>query len=85
MTSELTTIQNTSGPELPALINKAGERAAWRFVEFFTVNIRNMNTRAAYGQAAGAFNEVRPAGNSRVISSWFGGHAECSPAHPRRR
>ena len=26
-----------------------------RFVEFFTVNIRNKNTRAAYGQAAGAF------------------------------
>jgi integrase/recombinase XerD len=55
MMSESTAIQNTSGPELPALINKAGERAAWRFVEFFTVNIRNKNTRAAYGQAAGAF------------------------------
>jgi integrase/recombinase XerD len=40
---------------LPALIDRAGERAAWRFVEFFTVNIRNKNTRAAYGQAAGAF------------------------------
>lgn len=46
---------HSSGPELPALINRAGERAAWRFVEFFTVNIRNKNTRAAYGQAAGAF------------------------------
>lgn len=52
---ELTTIQNTSGPELPALIHMAGERAAWRFVEFFTVHIRNKNTRTAYGQAAGAF------------------------------
>ena len=40
---------------LPALIGRAGERAAWRFVEFFTVNIRNKNTRAAYGQAAAAF------------------------------
>ena len=40
---------------LPALIAGAGERAAWRFLEFFTVNIRNKNTRAAYGQAAGAF------------------------------
>jgi hypothetical protein len=40
---------------LPALIDRAGERAAWRFVEFFTINIRNKNTRAAYGQAAGAF------------------------------
>ena len=26
-----------------------------RFLEFFTVNIRNPNTRAAYGRAAGAF------------------------------
>jgi hypothetical protein len=32
---------------LPALISGAGKRAAWRFVEFFTVNIRNPNTRAA--------------------------------------
>jgi len=37
---------------LPALIDRAGERAAWRFVEFFTVNIRNKNTRAAYGQVS---------------------------------
>jgi hypothetical protein len=27
--SELTVIQNTSGMELPALINRAGERAAY--------------------------------------------------------
>ena len=44
-----------SDSRLPALIAGAGERAAWRFLEFFTVNIRNKNTRAAYGQAAGAF------------------------------
>ena len=41
--------------ELPSLIANAGERASWRFLEFFTVNIRNRNTRAAYGQAAGSF------------------------------
>ena len=40
---------------VPALISGAGERASWRFLEFFTVNIRNPNTRAAYGRAAGAF------------------------------
>src|ERR1051325_1183426 len=40
---------------LPALISGAGERASWRFLEFFTVNIRNKNTRAAYAGAAGAF------------------------------
>jgi site-specific recombinase XerD len=40
---------------LPALIAGAGKRATWRFVEFFTVNIRNKNTRAAYARAAGDF------------------------------
>jgi site-specific recombinase XerD len=43
------------GASLPALIAGAGERAAWRFLEFFTVSIRNPNTRAAYSRAAGAF------------------------------
>src|ERR1700680_2634759 len=49
------TIIKQSCPDLPALITHAGKKAAWRFLEFFTVNIRNKNTRAAYGQAAGAF------------------------------
>ena len=53
--TELTFIGNTAGPALPALIAGAGERAAWRFLEFFTVNIRNKNTRAAYARAAAAF------------------------------
>ncbi len=48
-------IVSSSAPVLPALVSRAGERASWRFLEFFTVNIRNRNTRAAYGQAAGAF------------------------------
>ena len=48
-------IREPSGVLLPALISGAGERAAWRFLEFFTVNIRNSNTRAAYGRAAGDF------------------------------
>ena len=42
-------------PSLPALIAGAGDRASLRFLEFFTVNIRNPNTRAAYARAAGAF------------------------------
>jgi hypothetical protein len=36
-----------AGVALPALITHAGEKAAWRFLEFFTVNIRNKNIRAA--------------------------------------
>jgi len=40
---------------LPALIAGAGDRAALRFLEYFTVNIRNKNTRAAYARAAADF------------------------------
>jgi integrase/recombinase XerD len=53
---ELAVIGNTGAAvELPALIGRAGDRAALRFVEFFTVNIRNRNTRAAYARAAAMF------------------------------
>src|SRR5579872_7319508 len=40
---------------LPAAIGRAGDAAAWRFVEFFTATIRNKNTRAAYTEAVGQF------------------------------
>jgi site-specific recombinase XerD len=36
---------------VPSIIADAGERAGRRFVEFFTANIRNPNTRAAYARA----------------------------------
>jgi len=41
--------------QLPAAIGRAGEAAAWRFVEFFAATIRNRNTRAAYAQAVTQF------------------------------
>jgi len=40
---------------LPAVIARAGKEASQRFIEFFTANIRNPNTRAAYAQAVGQF------------------------------
>lgn len=40
---------------LPTLIAAAGDRGAWRFIEFFTANIRNPNTRRAYGRSVGEF------------------------------
>src|ERR1039457_427755 len=43
-----------SGLNLPVVIAAAGERASRRFVEFFTANIRNKNTREAYARAIGA-------------------------------
>jgi hypothetical protein len=47
--------KGTPGVGVPVLVAGAGDRAAFRILEFFTVNIRNPNTRAAYGRAAGAF------------------------------
>jgi site-specific recombinase XerD len=40
---------------VPALIADLGEHAALRFVDFFTANIRNPNTRAAYAVAIRSF------------------------------
>lgn len=55
----LTLFQRGSGltgfSPLPLLILRAGKGASIRFIEFFTVNIRNKNTREAYGRAATAF------------------------------
>ena len=49
------TALRVSARMLPTLIAGAGDRAALRFLEFFTVNIRNKNTGAAYARAAAAF------------------------------
>src|SRR5437667_12914098 len=58
---------------LPFLIEREGPKASWRFVEFFTANIRNKNTRAAYAQALGQFfqwcdaRRVRELGQLRPV------------------
>lgn len=44
-----------AGKPFPVLIAAAGPKAQLRFVEYFTANIRNPNTRAAYAQAVGQF------------------------------
>jgi site-specific recombinase XerD len=41
--------------QAPALVAAAGERASYRFFEFFTANIRNPHTRRAYARAAVEF------------------------------
>ena len=43
------------GHLVPALIADEGESAAWRYIEFFTANIRNPNTRRAYARACRQF------------------------------
>src|SRR5271163_5030316 len=40
---------------VPALIIDAGDAAGWRYVEFFTANIRNPHTRRAYARASSRF------------------------------
>jgi len=39
----------------PALVAAAGERASYRFFEFFTAQIRNPNTRRTYARGANDF------------------------------
>jgi len=54
MTQALTRTQ-TSSFLLPPSIEAMGERAAKAFIDFFTAQIRNANTRAAYGRNVSAF------------------------------
>ena len=43
-------------PAIPALFVDAGDRATYRFIEFFTANIHNPNTRIAYLRAVQRFS-----------------------------
>jgi site-specific recombinase XerD len=73
--------------ELPAAILRAGERATWRFLEFFTAKIRNKNTRAAYAQAVSQFfrwcdsrgihdlDQIRPV----VVAGYIESHPASAP------
>jgi integrase/recombinase XerD len=72
---------------LPAAIGRAGEAAAWRFIEFFTATIRNKNTRAAYAEAVGQFfawcerHRVRtlPEISPIVIATYIESHPGAAP------
>jgi integrase/recombinase XerD len=72
---------------LPAAIGRAGEAAAWRFIEFFAATIRNRNTRAAYAHAVSEFfawceehrvftlEQVKPV----VIAAYIENHPMAAP------
>jgi integrase/recombinase XerD len=72
---------------LPAAIGRAGEAAAWRFIEFFVATIRNKNTRAAYAEAVGQFftwcelRRVRTLGEIKpiVIAAYIENHPGAAP------
>lgn len=60
MTRDITVHNNTEALErhgltLPALIDRAGDRARTTFVEFFVSRIANRNTRQAYARAVWQF------------------------------
>jgi hypothetical protein len=40
---------------VPAIIADLGDQAGWRYVDFFTANIRNPNTRRAYARGCSQF------------------------------
>jgi site-specific recombinase XerD len=44
-----------SASHAPVLVDASGPRASYRFLEFFTANIRNSHTRRAYARAAVEF------------------------------
>jgi site-specific recombinase XerD len=50
-----TAVVKPGGAVVPAIIAAAGEKASWRYLEFFTANIRNPHTRRAYGRACARF------------------------------
>jgi site-specific recombinase XerD len=45
----------SSTAQIPMIVSNIGERATYRYVEFFTAQIRNPNTRRAYSTATSAF------------------------------
>jgi integrase/recombinase XerD len=72
---------------LPAAVGRAGEAAAWRFIEFFAATIRNRNTRYAYAEAVSQFfawcekhrvytlEQVKPI----VVASYIENHQGAAP------
>jgi len=53
--AEITTSDAHASLVVPALIADIGNDASWRYVEFFTANIRNPHTRRAYARACARF------------------------------
>jgi site-specific recombinase XerD len=53
--SGLTMPEGIGTSVVPTLIADAGDAAGWRYIDFFTSNIRNANTRRAYVRACHQF------------------------------
>lgn len=55
MAQHLPELRSRLHAQLPSLLGEAGEAAGRRVIEFFTAEIRNVNTRKAYGRAVKQF------------------------------
>src|SRR5438128_1852297 len=56
MSTDLVPFNSSAGGlAIPEIITREGKRTTKRFLEFFTANIRNPNTRAAYAHALRQF------------------------------
>jgi integrase/recombinase XerD len=74
------------GTQLPALITCEGRRATDRFLEFFTANIRNKNTRLSYAHAIGSFLawcEERGTSLHRIEPMLVAAYIEQHPGSPQ--
>lgn len=69
MSNSRTLALSSSTIPAPALIVASGHRAAYRFLEFFTAQIRNPNTRKAYAKAVGGFCRWAEAHDLRSIET----------------
>ena len=65
----MTALVPVTADRAPALIAASGERASYRFFEFFTANIRNPHTRRAYARAAREFFDWLAARGVRGLSA----------------
>ena len=72
----------------PMVIAAAGDRAAYRFLEFFTARIRNPHTRRSYSRAVGEFlawlerrgvNDITTV-NSFIVAAYIEELQQSSPA-----
>ncbi len=84
-----------AGPRAPALIAAGGDRASYRFLEFFAGQIRNPNTRRSYLRAVADFltwleahgvRSITEAASPHVVAAYFEelGRARSAPTIKQR-
>jgi hypothetical protein len=76
MPAEITTSDVHTSLVVPALIADIGDDASWRYVEFFTANIRNPHTRRAYVRAC---SRSSSGATSVALRSRRSGHSTSPP------